>query len=126
MMSQIRTSRDPSPAPERLRCFLLGPSPTRGEGALPPDFPTLMQDSASPLPLWERRADTGDGICSDPGEGEHGACNAQLYAANSFSPMNSPGAMPPGQAKSPPPVWVENWLSMSNFASLEKILTKPS
>lgn len=32
----------------------------------------------------------------------------KVYAANSLSPMNSPGAMPPGQANSPPPVWVEN------------------
>src|ERR1700688_3044414 len=31
-----------------------------------------MQDSASPIPLWERRADAGDDICSGAGEGENG------------------------------------------------------
>ena len=40
-------------------------------------------------------------------------------------PRNSPCAIPPGQANRPPPVWVTNWLSMSNFDILSKILIKP-
>jgi hypothetical protein len=40
-------------------------------------------------------------------------------------PMNLPSAVPPGQAKTPPPVWVTSWFSMSNFANLSKILMKP-
>ena len=35
-----------------------------------------------------------------------------------FCPTNVPRLTPPGQAKRPPPVWVTNWLSMSNFAIL--------
>ena len=46
-------------------------------------------------------------------------------ASNRRCPMNLPSAIPPGQAKTPPPVWVTNWFSMSNFASLSKILMKP-
>jgi hypothetical protein len=46
-------------------------------------------------------------------------------ASNRRCPMNLPSAIPPGQAKSPPPVWVTNWFSMSNFANLSKILMKP-
>ena len=46
-------------------------------------------------------------------------------ASNRRCPMNLPSAIPPGQAKTPPPVWVTNWFSMSNFANLSKILMKP-
>ena len=46
-------------------------------------------------------------------------------ASNRRCPMNLPSAISPGQAKTPPPVWVTNWFSMSNFASLPKILMKP-
>ena len=40
-------------------------------------------------------------------------------------PMYPPSAMPPGQAKRPPPVWVTNWFIISYFDILLKILMNP-
>jgi len=57
------------------------------------------------------------------GVGSRGRLSQQ--ASNRPCPMNLPSTIPPGQAKTPPPVWVTNWFNMSNFASLSKILMKP-
>ena len=43
-----------------------------GRGSLRADFLTLMQDFDSPLPLWERDADTCNEFCSGAGEGSLG------------------------------------------------------
>src|ERR1700722_10030980 len=64
-----RGSRDPSPALRWLIVLVFNPSPTRGEGIPRADFPVLMQDSDSPLPLWERDAGTCGEFCSRVGEG---------------------------------------------------------
>jgi hypothetical protein len=41
----------------------------KGRGDLRADFLTSMQDSDSPLPLWEREADTCNDFWSGAGEG---------------------------------------------------------
>jgi hypothetical protein len=45
------------------------PLSPKGRGNRRADFPTSMQGSDSPLPLWERDADTCNDFCSCAGEG---------------------------------------------------------
>jgi hypothetical protein len=45
-----------------------------GRGNSRADFLLPMQDSDSPLPLWERDADTCNDFCSSAGEGALGLC----------------------------------------------------
>ena len=40
--------------------------------------------------------------------------------------MNLPSAIPPGQAKTPPPVWVTNWFSTSKLCQLVENLDEAS
>ena len=62
------------------------PSPTRGEGNRRTDFLLLMQDSDSPLPSWERDADTCNDFCSGVGEG----CSTDLSAYAQPTPPPQP------------------------------------
>ena len=99
------------------RCHKLGKWPaccgTR-INPIPMSIATRKLLSASIL-LKKRRRPRSNGYAPSPGQA----------ASNRRWPMNSPLAIPPGQANSPPPVWVTNWFSMSNLDILSKILIKP-
>src|SRR6202789_2957855 len=62
----------PSPAPTRMRCLALHPSPTRGEGIARAGSIFCSACRIPPLPLWERDAAKTfrDSLVAGEGSGE--------------------------------------------------------